>query len=536
MFDRALLLLREPVRWLPWLLALLPAVWMAAFVLQGSHLQYNDYWVMLPRAVTSSGGLDLDGLATFQNEHPVVIPQLLYWVNVHLSGGSNVVLGLIVVAIVFAQVVLISTLVRPADRREWAAASTVVVASVLLFSQHGVWNFSKSMSGAAWLTANLFVVGAIVARSRDKVWLSAGLGVAASVSYATGLVVWPVLVIVGMLRTRRWLPDWRIVVVAVLPIAFYIVRRPDRDTVLQSDLWELVQTALAMGSSIFTASTGVMRAGTAIGLLLGLSLIALATIKREDAAIPWIGLTLYAFGCMILISRGRVGVTSGEWFPSRYASLSALFWIGVFGLAGTMLRWKWYMLVPAAALVVAAVTYDSPAVDEERTNWIKQRDLAAGLYLGLADDRAYVYTFLGTLDVGPLLEQLGHYPFSSAYDGDCGLIGTSYDPRSVDTATSGQIESVRRLTGSEGIRIVAELPDDLESDIRCVVVGDPAGEIVGIGTLGLGEQQGIIGMAPGSEDPTRLAAIAPLGSRAYRLLLVLDDGSLVQLGDTLRLP
>jgi hypothetical protein len=37
-------------------------------------------------------------------------------------------------------------------------------------------------------------------------------------------------------------------------------------------------------------------------------------------------------------------------------------------------------------------------------------------------------------------------------------------------------------------------------------------------------------MTTGAADPTRLAAIAPLGSPRYRVLLVLEDGSLLQVG------
>jgi hypothetical protein len=531
MFDRALRLLREPVRWVPWVLAALPALWMAWFVLQGSQLQYSDYWDMMPRTVTPSGGIDLGGLTTFQNEHPVVIPQFLFWVNVHLTAGSNIALGLFVVAVVFAQVVLIGRFVEPADRRKWAAGSVVVVASVLLFSRQGVHNFSKSMSGTAWLTTNLFVVAAIFARFKDRTWLSAALGVAASITYATGLVVWPVLIIVGLLRDRRWLPDWRIVVAAVFPIVFYLVRRPDRVGAFQVGPRELIKGALAIGGSIFTESLSVMRVTTGLGALLGVGLIAVAVWKRNAAAVPWIGLLVYGGACLALISRGRLLFVRDTWFQSRYASLAALFWIGLFGLAAVVLRWKWVVFLPAAALVVAAVTFNTPAVDEERQWWLKQDDLAAGLVLGLADDRSYAYAILGTLDVGPLLEQLGNYPFTDSYDADCGRLGTTYDADSIGNASSGRIESVRRMTKSEGIRIIAELPDETEAPIDCVVVGDADDEVVGIGTVGLGEQRTFVGMSTSSTDPGRLAAIAPIGSSEYKVLLVLSDGSLLQLGE-----
>ena len=77
------------------------------------------------------------------------------------------------------------------------------------------------------------------------------------------------------------------------------------------------------------------------------------------------------------------------------------------------------------------------------------------------------------------------------------------------------------------------LPESTDPGIDCVVVGDADDKVVGIGTAGLGEQTNIFGMATGAEDSRRLAAIAPIGSSSYRVLLVLDDGTLVQVGDVI---
>jgi hypothetical protein len=531
MMDHVLRLLRQPVRWVPWVLAALPALWMVWFVLQGSQLQYSDYWDMLPRTVSPTGWISFRGVTTFQNEHPVVIPQFLIWANVHLTGGSNIALGLFVVLVVAAQVVLISRFVERDDRHKWVAASIIVVASVLLFSRQGVHNFSKSMSGTAWLTANLFVIAAILARWKDKTWLAAGFGVAASITYGTGLVVWPVLIIVGMLRDRRWWPDWRIILVGAFAVAFYLIRRPESSSAFQSGPRDLVKAALAMGSAIFTDSIGAMRVATVLGLLAGVALIAIAVWKRNNAAIPWIGLFLYGILSLGLISRGRLLFVTGTSFPSRYASIAAVFWIGLVGLAGAIVKWKSYALLPAAAVVLASVTYNSPAVDDERDLWLRQEDLAAGIRLDLTDDRTLTFAFRPPLTVTPLLEKLGHYPFNGAWNADCGLLDTTYDPASATKASSGSVEKAREMTGSKGVRFRGLLPDETESPIKCVVVGNEDDKVIGVGTLGVGEQTTFVGMAAGSEDPSRLAAIAPRNSSEYHVLLVLEDGSLLQLGE-----
>lgn len=82
------------------------------------------------------------------------------------------------------------------------------------------------------------------------------------------------------------------------------------------------------------------------------------------------------------------------------------------------------------------------------------------------------------------------------------------------------------------MRIIAKRPAK-PKDVDCVVVIDEDDQVVGIGTLGLGHQTTFVGMSTGAEDPERLVAMAPAGPSSYRVLLVRDDGGLVQVGKTI---
>ena len=71
-------------------IAAVPVVRMLLLVLQAHRLPYNDYWPMIDSVLTDEGGFDLGGLFELRNEHPIVVPKLLYWLNLQVSGGSNV--------------------------------------------------------------------------------------------------------------------------------------------------------------------------------------------------------------------------------------------------------------------------------------------------------------------------------------------------------------------------------------------------------------------------------------------------------------
>ncbi len=146
-----------------------------ALLLDGSKLQYNDYWLMIDGTFRDNGLFDVGSLFTFQNEHPVVIPKLVYWLNAQVAAGSNITLGILVVVIVVLQVGLVRRFLAEEDRPRPVGVVLLVVSSILLFSRQGAHNFFLGMSGIAWLSANLFALAALVARWTDRDWLAIGL-------------------------------------------------------------------------------------------------------------------------------------------------------------------------------------------------------------------------------------------------------------------------------------------------------------------------------------------------------------------------
>ena len=87
----------------------------------------------------------------------MVVPQSIYWLNLQLFSGSNIALGLVVVALVVGHLVVVALLLRHSALRPVERMAIFVVASALLFDLTGTWNFSKAMSGTAWRSGSAFV-------------------------------------------------------------------------------------------------------------------------------------------------------------------------------------------------------------------------------------------------------------------------------------------------------------------------------------------------------------------------------------------
>ena len=168
-------------------------------VLSGSKLQYADYWRTIEHLLLPDGSIDMAGIFLFSNQHLIAIPQLLYWLNIKLFSGSNIALGLLVVAIVCSTAAVLYLMIRRSRIGHTLQLALLTMVVALLFGMAGAWNFIYAMSGAAWLTANFFVVLAVYLRSRDLTVAAFLTAILATLSYGTGILVWPAICAAGAL-------------------------------------------------------------------------------------------------------------------------------------------------------------------------------------------------------------------------------------------------------------------------------------------------------------------------------------------------
>jgi len=473
-------------------LALAPAISMLVIVQGGNPMQWLDYWDVLPRVTNSDGSFAPRGMFEYQNEHPVAIPALIYWVNAHLTGGSNVALGTLVVAIVAAQVAILGWALprRITTVFAWRAAF-VAVAAALLFATRGTHNFLLAMSGTAWLTANLFAIIALFVAWRRGPLLALPFAALASLSYGTGLAVWPVLVLLAVLERR---PRWLVAATAgatVVAAGAYLLGYEAPDQVAQEDrtLVGFASRICEVLGSPFTENldlAGMLGAG-----LLGLTGFAVWSAWRRgvlaDVA-PWIGLGAYALLGAAFISISRSGGAVENSTSSRYVSLGALAWLATLVLVAAVFPARPVAVAGAAVAAVVALVGGHATIEEIRALRFESDAIATALRLGAVPDPNYVYF---NDDAVAILPRLDHYPFNDDYDLDCGLLGERLDPATLDRTidqggppvTEGWLDGyvtseftgVARVSGWAGT----------SRDIRCILLVDGRGEVVGTATHGV---------------------------------------------------
>ena len=194
------------------LLLVVPVYAIVRLVRSGTRMQWFDYWFALTRFTNPDGSLAPRGLFSFNNEHLPVLPGLVYWINVHLTGGSNIALGLLDVVLVLVQVAILATILPPwRTMGRWKWSLVLLAAGTLMFSPSGASNSARGGSGIAWLMANMLALAAIALAHRRHYLLGHPVrarGHAAPTG--TGLMAWPALVLLAVLATvlgERW--TWR---------------------------------------------------------------------------------------------------------------------------------------------------------------------------------------------------------------------------------------------------------------------------------------------------------------------------------------
>jgi hypothetical protein len=540
----------------PWVLAaiglaglvtLFPALRMTRIVLGGSELQYADYWMMLVRFTNPDGSLRIAGLFEFQN-HPVVIPQALYWLNIELFSGSNVTLGLVVVALGLGQVVVVGLMLRHGRFHLLDRIVLLVLASAMVFNLNGTWNFAKAMSGTAWLSANLFALVAVYLAARSRPLPALGAAALSAVSYGTGLMAWPALIATGMARRpwREWWREWPAVIGFVATFAWYRSVAGDANPVESPGIEATVRSMAGILAYPFGLEGG--RAVWVGGLALGaIPLLALGIVgwARSAAIAPWVGMA--AFGWLatleMVVGRSYLGLLDSAQY--RYTSLPALAWLGLAGMVvhsarlvgarlasgrrgpvAALLSSPWPRAALVAPVVLAALLTGTARVTEMEESTTYQQLGEISWRLGMTTSSAWLVAPFEPADVAGRLEVMGHHPFVAGWDLDCGLFGQRVEVASGEGAPepAGEIIDGGRMVLLEGnVLMRGRMPDGL--DLRCIVITDGHGEVVGAavpGTIDAAHEVGRpgeawVGVAHGGRGPYQVYAV-PTGGQPPLLL------------------
>jgi hypothetical protein len=510
------------------LLAVLPALYMAWRVHRAPLMQYWDYWNAFYRITNPDGSPRWRGFLTYQNEHPFAVPSVIYYLAARFTDGNNRVLGYFVVVVAALSVLLLRSLLP--DRWSPVTRAWLTVAmSFIVFCPAGLWNFTRGMSGTAWLTANLFAIAAILLANRRLTLLAVGAAGLSLLSYGTGFGAFVAVAAIALLRREA---KWRWLLPLALLVAggvIYLLTTPGGTS------GGGVSRDLPLLASTFLSNLGLLWApldaqlSTICGAA-GLVLFALAASvgwrRRDlDDLVPWFALGGYAIVAAGLVSLGRSEALEGDGVLSRYASLPALFWIAVMIVVLRVLLAGQPIVVGAilaAASVLVFYAAAPPLVVQARALDPAQNLLATAVRIDAAD--SFGPSFQRPDDVVPRLKALHDYPFSGRYSLGCGHLvpGDSIDvseDRPLSPA-AGRADFDRVTRDARRLRgwLVSR-----DKPVRCVLVVDPGGTIVGGGFHGF-DRPDVVRTVPGAGSSVGWEAVAPAANSDATVVFGFDDG------------
>jgi hypothetical protein len=331
---------RRRAAWLA-ALALLPALPWLLWLPGHGRVPNNDYWGILAHLLTPEGEWTRDlgrWLAVPSNEHWVSVPAVLYALNAELFAGDERGLSLASLLAVAGCALLMLPALRRLAGGDPHAGWAALLLGALLFNPVQAHSILYGFSGAIWLTANLVAVAAMAALRRHAggggaVWLLAALalGGVGAITYSTCLSLWPALLAGALLWRLRWPAVVAVAATGATVLALYAAsyERPQHIPELTTDGDTLVFFVLRYLGSLFTPQPLAAAAFGALAVGGTLALWRLTGREGRAALVPWAMLQVYALGNATGTASGRSGFGSGMAASSRYASLQALFWIGL---------------------------------------------------------------------------------------------------------------------------------------------------------------------------------------------------------------
>ena len=323
---------------------LVPALLWLSLLPGFGRLPANDYWGIVTQVVDGDRfSTDaLDWLHVKSNEHTVVLPALVYALNVTATGGDNRILSAIALALLLASAALLfrSLPTLPGAHRA-VRAGTALALSAFILTPAAAHSIVLGFSGTIWFLANLLAIAAVRAlvalADRPTTVRLAGLvalGLLGALAYSTNLALWPAL-LVGAWLLRVPVAQRAVIAfgggLAFLFVSLTYSRPPHHPEPALTDPTAVARFLAVYLGAPLAADPRLAGALGVAGLLLASLLAALLLARRDDQTrrqvAPWLVLQLYAAGNALgtAVARAELGGARS----SRYASVAILFWLGL---------------------------------------------------------------------------------------------------------------------------------------------------------------------------------------------------------------
>ena len=161
------------------LLWVLPAAYVLNLVFLASDLPQYDYWSNLRILFAENGSGELKPISEWfvpHNGHPLLLPRLIYLLNIYASGGSGFYLSLTAFFMGLLQAVLLWRAV-PEELKvdSFTHLAALAGVTILTFTPQAIHNWLLGMSGVAWITTNVLAIGSLMCVSRFPGGKASGL-------------------------------------------------------------------------------------------------------------------------------------------------------------------------------------------------------------------------------------------------------------------------------------------------------------------------------------------------------------------------
>jgi len=373
---------------------LIPASYILYLISQAGDLSNFDYWWM------TWNFYSVDGFSTnplnwiFRaNEHFVLIPAIIYGLNIVVTQGSNIGLCLVAWFLAWMQChILIALLPLNLRRFPLQFISLLLCISIFNFTPAAAHNWMRGFSGVHWIIANLFVICSIfclqsyvtvLLNKREaeppdihsqaepgnelvgavppcppphlqNKWVIGSIvfGVLGCISYSTPLALWPILCAAAVVLRfpRRITYLYFIASIGVIGIYFLTYKTPSNHPSLTKinpiKTLEYIPTYLGgiFSENIIVASIiGIIGLMAATGFV-GYWLFVKKVVKRSYPVgnrpdwLPWLSIQLYTLQTALMAAVSRSGFGVEQATASRYATLPALFWMSTIVLTVLWVR------------------------------------------------------------------------------------------------------------------------------------------------------------------------------------------------------
>jgi hypothetical protein len=373
---------------------LIPASYILYLISQAGDLSNFDYWWMTWNFYSVEGFSTNPFNWIFRaNEHLVLIPAIIYGLNIAVTQGSNIGLCLVAWFLAWIQChVLIALLPLNLRRFPLQFISLLLCISIFNFTPAAAHNWMRGFSGVHWIIANLFVIcsifclqsyATVLLNKREALppdihsqtlpgnefvgpvppsppphlqnkWVIGSIvfGVLGCISYSTPLALWPILCAAAVVLRfpRRITYLYFIASIAVIGIYFLTYRTPSHHPSLTKinplKTLEYIPTYLGgiFSNNIIIASIIGIIGLMAVTGFVGYWLFVKKVVKRSYPVgnrldwLPWLSIQLYTLQTALMAAVSRSGFGVEQATASRYATLPALFWMSTIVLTVLWVR------------------------------------------------------------------------------------------------------------------------------------------------------------------------------------------------------